>query len=109
MMDHSTNQQLCICGCCKKELPQTAFYLNKNTQKRGNYCKECRKAVSREQYTNVKCVKIEKNARHYPVITRIEDREVRKVLLLHALQEVAESIQRKKRKKWATEDNEVSI
>lgn len=108
-MNTLKNQQLCICGSCKQELPQEAFYLNKKTQKQGNYCKECRKAASREHYTSDKCGKIEKNTRQYPVITRIEDREVRRALILHALQMVAESIQRKKRKRWAETDNEFSI
>ena len=46
-MKSSKVQTLCVCGCCKRSLPASAFYINKKTGLPGNYCKECRKTVSR--------------------------------------------------------------
>ena len=42
-MKSSKVQTLCVCGCCKRSLPASAFYINKKTGLPGNYCKECRK------------------------------------------------------------------
>lgn len=95
-MNTLKNQPLYFCGCCKQKLPLAAFYINSKTQSPSNYCKECRKAVSRVKYDSDKGSQIGPKARHYPVITQIEDPETRKVLLLHALQVVAESITRKR-------------
>ena len=46
-METIMNKSLCICGCCKRELPQEAFYMNQRTRTTDNYCKECRKANAR--------------------------------------------------------------
>ena len=83
-MKSSKVQTLCVCGCCKRSLPASAFYINKKTGLPGNYCKECRKTVSR-------------NHRN-PVITSTEDPTLRRELILHALETVAASIERKRRK-----------
>ena len=96
-METSMNQTRYICGCCKKELPEESFYVN-SKQHRDNYCKECRKVVSRDRYVTVRSTQIAN--RNYPVITRIADRETRMELISHALQVVAESIERKRRKRW---------
>ena len=45
-MKNSEVQTLFVCGCCKRSLPASAFYINKKTGLPGNYCKECRKTVS---------------------------------------------------------------
>ena len=46
MMENNTTQSLYLCGCCRRELPVKAFYMNKRTRRPDNYCKECRKANS---------------------------------------------------------------
>ena len=38
-MKSSKVQTLCVCGCCKRSLPASAFYINKKTGLPGNYCK----------------------------------------------------------------------
>ena len=38
-METIMNKSLCICGCCKRELPQEAFYMNQRTRTTDNYCK----------------------------------------------------------------------
>ena len=48
-METLMNQSLHICGCCKRELPQEAFYMNQRTRTTDNYCKECRKANATSQ------------------------------------------------------------
>ena len=53
-MKSSKVQTLCVCGCCKRSLPASAFYINKKTGLPGNYCKECRKTVSRNHRKNEK-------------------------------------------------------
>ena len=60
--------------------------MNKKTQSPDKYCKECRKSLSRRQYGRVS----------YPVITQTEDRETRLRLILHALEVVRLSMERKK-------------
>ena len=82
-MKSSKVQTLCVCGCCKRSLPASAFYINKKTGLPGNYCKECRKC-DRES--------------NYPVITSTENPTLRRELILHALETVAASIERKRRK-----------
>ena len=42
-----------FCGCCRKELPLEAFYIEKNTQRPDRYCKECRRAASNVRYYHV--------------------------------------------------------
>ncbi len=91
-------QTLCVCGCCKRSLPVTAFYINKKTGLPGNYCKECRKSVSRNYRENEKHSLTCDRERNYPVITCTEDPVLRRKLILHALATVAASIERKKRK-----------
>ena len=44
---------LCVCGCCKR-LSGKYLYINKKTGLPGNYCKECRKTVSRNHRKNEK-------------------------------------------------------
>lgn len=96
---------LYVCGCCKRSLSSSAFYLNKKTGMPDNYCKECRKSYSRKQRTVEKRVIISRRE-EYPVITQTDDPVLRKELILHALQMVAESMARKKRKlAEAAEDN----
>lgn len=88
---------LYVCGCCKRSLSASAFYLNKKTGMPDNYCKECRKSYSRKRRVVEKRVIISHHE-EYPVITQTEDPVLRKELILHALQVVAESVERKKRK-----------
>lgn len=88
-----------ICRNCKCELPLELFYVNKTTLCPDKYCKECRKSISRKQYGNGKLSETALPDRlPYPVITQIEDREIRMQLIMHALQVVRLSIERKKTK-----------
>ena len=55
-METIMNKSLCICGCCKRELPQEAFYMNQRTRTTDNYCKECRKANARRHRNQDKSI-----------------------------------------------------
>ena len=88
-METLMNQSLHICGCCKRELPQEAFYMNQRTRTTDNYCKECRKDKS---------ISFENKPLSYPVITEVKDYALRMFLIRHARQVVADSIRRKQEK-----------
>ena len=88
-----------ICKSCKRELPLESFYMNKKTQSPDKYCKECRKSLSRRQYGSGKKLphcSLSGGRVSYPVITQTEDRETRLRLILHALEVVRLSMDRKK-------------
>ena len=89
-----------ICKNCNRELSLEFFYVNKTTHCPDKYCKECRKSLSRRQYSNgKKCFRTALSERlPYPVITQIEDRGTRSQLILHALQIGHRSRERKKKK-----------
>lgn len=100
-MNPSSNQNLYVCGCCKRELPLEEFYMTRRTVRDG-YCKACRCQASQRGYsTKRRCNN--KRRRNYPVITDIADREVRLELLRNALQTVSQSMERKSRKRWELE------
>ena len=61
------------------------FYINKKTGLPGNYCKECRKTVSRNHRKNEKRSLACDRESSYPVITSTEDPTLRRELILHAL------------------------
>lgn len=89
-----------ICKSCKRELPLESFYMNKKTQSPDKYCKECRKSLSRRQYGSGKKLphcSLSGGRVSYPVITQTEDRETRLRLILHALEVVRLSMERKRR------------
>ena len=92
-MKSSKVQTLCVCGCCKRSLPASAFYINKKTGLPGNYCKECRKTVSRNHRKNEKRSLACDRESNYPVITSTENPTLRRELILHALETVAASIE----------------
>lgn len=74
--------------------------MNKKTQSPDKYCKECRKSLSRRQYGSGKKLphcSLSGGRVSYPVITQTEDRETRLRLILHALQVVRLSMERKRR------------
>ena len=85
-MKSSKVQTLCVCGCCKRSLPASAFYINKKTGLPGNYCKECRKTVSRNHRKNEKRSLACDRESSYPVITSTEDPTLRRELILPALE-----------------------
>ena len=97
-MNQVLSEDTRVCGKCHRKLPFEAFYFNKKTQTPDCYCKKChgecnrmvRKKNIHPQGTN--------HPRCYLVLTRIEDREQRLKLILHALQVVNESIARKRRR-----------
>lgn len=73
--------------------------MNKKTQSPDKYCKECRKSLSRRQYGSGKKLphcSLSGGRVSYPVITQTEDRETRLRLILHALEVVRLSMERKK-------------
>lgn len=97
-MKTSKTQSLSVCGCCKRRLPVSAFYINKKTGRPDNYCKECRKSVSRARRKNEKHTLACGKEAERLLITTTEDPVLRRALILHALRVVAESIERKRRK-----------
>ena len=94
-METIMNQSLHICGCCKRKLPQEAFYMNQRTRASDNYCKECRKANTRRHRNQDKNISFENKPLSYPVITEVKDYALRMLLIRHARQVVADSIRRK--------------
>lgn len=86
------------CGHCKRKLPLDAFYFNKRKQCFDRYCKDCRKAKSRDHYNTKDNTRSVNGSGHYPVITQTEDPEKRKELILHSMQVVIASVLRKKKK-----------
>lgn len=88
-----------ICKNCKRELPPDSFYVNKTTLCPDKFCKECRKSLSRRQYSNGKrFLATSPGESSYPVITQIEDRETRIRFILHALRVVQSRVECKKKK-----------
>lgn len=87
-----------VCGCCKRSLPATAFYMDKKTGRPGNYCKECRKSASRAHRSNEKFTLLNDSEPDRPIITRTEDPVLRQELIIQALRTVAASIERKRKK-----------
>ena len=96
-------QTLRVCGCCKRPLPTDAFYISRATGLPGNYCKECRKSASRNSRQKEKCSLTCGKEESYPVITRTEDPALRHALILHALEVVSASMERKRRKERESE------
>lgn len=98
-METIMNKSLCICGCCKRELPQEAFYMNQRTRTTDNYCKECRKANARRHRNQDKSILFENKSVSYPVITEVKDYALRMFLIRHARQVVSDSIARSRKRK----------
>ena len=82
-----------FCGCCRRELPLEAFYIEKGTQRPDRYCKECRRTTSNVHYYHAQTAD---RTRRYPVITETSDRALRMALIMHAWQVVKESVARKR-------------
>jgi len=97
------SQPLRQCSCCRRLLPLGDFYRKGRLQKPDNCCKECRKAESRLHRKYAELSEAGKPRRHYPVITDIEKRSVRMMLILNALQVVRESVLRKRRRRFEEE------
>lgn len=95
-----------VCSHCKQEFPLDSFYFNSKRQCYDNYCKECRKMSSRKQRENKLYSLFVNGECHYPVITRIDDKQLRLPLILQALQKVRESVLRKLKKRHESEFNE---
>lgn len=88
-----------VCKNCKRELSLESFYVNKTTQCPDRYCKECRKSLSRRQYSSGKRLRPIAGAEpSYPIITQVEDRQQRIQLIRNALQTVQQSMERKRLK-----------
>ena len=94
-METIMNQSLHICGCCKRKLPQEAFYMNQRTRASDNYCKECRKANTRRHRNQDKNISVS-----YTHLRAHETKDyaLRMLLIRHARQVVADSIRRKQEK-----------
>lgn len=92
------------CQCCLRELPLSAFYTRTDRRTPDSYCKECRKEANRLRRKGKACLPEETDTPpRYPVITRIENPEVRMALILHALHAVRESAVRKCRRQRENE------
>ena len=72
--------------------------ITKRTGLPGNYCKECRKSASRKHRKAEKRTLVREDREPYPVITSTKDPELRRKLILSALQTVRASIKQKKQK-----------
>lgn len=105
-MKQATAGSIHICSHCKRELPATDFYFNSKKQCYDNYCKECRKLSSRKQRETKLCLPFVNCTCHYPVITRTDDGQLRRLLILQALQRVRESVARKLKKQHEKEFKE---
>lgn len=81
------------CGRCKRVLPLEEFYVNSRTQRPDPYCKDCRRAVSRERH-RAKSQEL-KSRRRSPVITQVADRDERLRLIRRALATVEEHHRRR--------------
>ncbi len=97
-MKHILTPSLHVCGCCKRELPVEAFYMNKRTHAPESYCKECKKTDTKKRRERQKNLCFENNSVSYPVIFEVKDPIVRMSLIQHACRVVAESISRKQKK-----------
>ena len=97
-MNELLNQDLYVCGCCKRELPLECFYITRY-QERDGYCKDCRRKSSSGTYSTGR-KKHNRRRKNYPIITEIDDREVRMELIKHALLTVRDSKERRRRKLW---------
>ena len=97
-METLQKQTLYACGCCKQTLPSDAFYVDKRTGLPGNYCKECRKSASRKHRKAEKRTLVREDREPYPVIPSTKAPELRRKLILSALQTVRASIKQKKQK-----------
>lgn len=95
-MEQTTEKDARLCGCCHRELPLDAFYVNKRTLTRDYYCKECRKEAQNARYRRSIPAGIPPN--RYPVITEISDRALRMHFIMNALAVVRESILRKRKR-----------
>lgn len=94
-MTQNIRKTVRVCGCCHKELSIDSFYVNKRTKLPDNYCKECRRSFSSTRYHYLQ---VADKPPHCPVITKIPDRNLRITFILHALQVVRESVERKRRR-----------
>ena len=105
-MKQASESSIHICSHCKRELPASDFYFNSKKQCYDNYCKECRKLSSRKQRENKSCLLFVNYTCHYPVITQVDDGQLRMLLILQALQKVRESMARKLKKQHEREFKE---
>lgn len=97
-MKTSETPTLYTCSCCKRSLPAQDYYVDKKTGKPSDYCKECRRAASQAHRQGKKGLLVCFDRPDYPVITTIHDPVLRMELIMHSLQEVARSVQRKSQK-----------
>lgn len=96
-MDNLLEGKERTCGCCKRQLPISEFYVT-NKKRVDGYCKECRRARNSQTYRTGKRGKLKRAS--YLVITEVSDKAVRMELIKNALRVVRESIARKRRKLW---------
>lgn len=88
-----------ICMCCGRQLPADYFYMRDRQHTSDSYCKECRKAANRQRRKSKMYLSAAKeDVPGYVVITRVEQREARLELILHALQIVHQRIARQREK-----------
>ena len=91
------------CQCCGREFPLGEFYFKNHLHALDNYCKQCRREANRlRRKAGARSMATGQDAEpRYPVITRTEDPETRRVLLLHALQVVRDSVLRRRKQRNA--------
>lgn len=96
MTHQNLENELYLCGRCKQHLPLTAFY---KTKKRGrdNYCRRCRHELSQSAYDRWVMAQSSRK-RDYPVITEIQDAQLRLRLIKNALRVVKDSMHRRQQR-----------
>lgn len=88
-----------ICTRCGRQLPTDDFYIRDRRHTSDSYCKECRKASNRlRRKSKAHPPVLKEDTPGYIVITRVEQRETRLELIMHALQIVHERIARQREK-----------
>lgn len=87
-----------LCSCCKLELPMENFYVNKLNRRPDNYCKKCRRNRVDSRWRSKVDSQMKNDSTDRIVITQVENKQERMRLILHALEVVNESIERKKQR-----------
>lgn len=94
------------CRCCRRELPFSEFYLKGPRHTPDTCCKQCRREAGRlyrKALAGQPLPAVELPPR-YPVITRTEDPELRRKLIMDALQVVRASVLRRRKRRYGGDE-----
>ncbi len=93
---HMLEASVHLCGCCKRKLPLSDFYVLARTRRPDSYCKACRRQASNRSYRDG--VRRDTRRVRRTVITEVTDREERLRLIRQALAEVQRRMAERKRR-----------